>query len=328
MSYQFSWTKQNAQGEVEPASDYISKQEIIEIAEALNRRRKLAFIEPLTPYDTPKIAGYNLSRLETQLSTIVGIATFTGTPLDEKPFKRSWLNPTPGTDYNKEITLVPKADSVIIYNLINGTGNFSRHNNNEKFARATHINELRKAVKILSKGCWQSTLGFLTGISSAEPNSQFYYPAIHKSDSMEVRSIARTPIKSGNDLGLKNVTVTDESSIMLTADCDCQIAIYHCLRPADLTSNQATWTSYNSQTNSNWSQPGGLGAGDAELIGTLNLQAYQAGTLSGAAVKNTLQKMVDGAPANFIAARTDTGNEFISLSGCVNTVWEINTPPA
>lgn len=59
----------------------------------------------------------------------------------------------------------------------------------------------------------------------------------------ELRALSFSILRSGSSpiLGLTNVTARLSSELELTADTNCQVEVYHCLRSLDFISDAPTW---------------------------------------------------------------------------------------
>jgi hypothetical protein len=142
----------------------------------------------------------------------------------------------------------------------------------------------------------------------------------------EVRSIGFALMRpaDASGRGLMDVAVRSGSSLTITVDKDCTAQAWHCLRPIMWASDPPTWNEYQPNANKAWTTPGGTGAGDATLIGSVALTADEPGSISSSALVSALQAMVDGAETNFLLRRADTGSPTINISGEVTIEFNLD----
>ena len=122
------------------------------------------------------------------------------------------------------------------------------------------------------------------------------------------------PGAAGQEPGLRGVDVLEGSRIEITADCDCDLAVYRCTRAIDFANDPPTWNQYAPAGAGAWSAPGGLGEADAEWMGQIHATSGQVASLGGEGVTAALQAVVDGALPNFTLARVDSGPETVGLT--------------
>ncbi len=168
---------------------------------------------------------------------------------------------------------------------------------------------------------------YSAGIISILPDTPWIPEAIANNGSDELRAIGfwidgygGEPPATGP---LGRVIVLDSSRIYLTAESDCSVAVYRCLRrEMNLATDPPTWNDYVPSDGKAWSSPGGLGSGDAESIGSISLTAYEEGYITGSAVANALQAQIDannfpyqGILGLFTLTRIDTSPYNIGITG-------------
>ena len=95
----------------------------------------------------------------------------------------------------------------------------------------------------------------------------------------------------------------------------------------DYVENRPTWRHYDPAGSGSWSSPGATGSGDAVFIGSLTLSANVGNSLSGSNLAAALQAMVDGTPQNFLARRSDSGDETIAIDGHLLIDFDLDSPP-
>ena len=113
----------------------------------------------------------------------------------------------------------------------------------------------------------------------------------------------------------------------ITADTDCTIEVYHCLRPINFFDNRPTWNEYDPDSSTSWSSPGGLGTGDSVYAGSVELIADTPGSFSSTGLTDALQEMVDGAERTFLLRRSDTGGFGVGTTANVTIEFDLDTPP-
>ena len=243
-----------------------------------------------------------------------------------------WLWPVAGPDENKILVARnPGAGEVGLFEELNGTIDWTDPllTGGQTAVRTVHFNELRQAIEWLRRGRWQLPIYFSTGIFSLLPNTWWVGGAIANNDVDELRSIGFVLARTADQpaLGLTNVTLRAATLIELTADTDCEVEIYHCLREIDFTGDRPTWNEYDPSESAAWAQPGGTGQGDATLIGSLDLAAEVPGQLSNGALATAVQAMIDGLEQNILVRRSDIGTETIAISGELAVEFDLNSPP-
>jgi hypothetical protein len=345
MAYIPAWTNGNEQGRLEAAVHFARDDDAVELAAAVNRRRRLVYLfeqdfssqtgpgkpvraATLATQVPPPFMHFRGAITEDILEPEVG--GLGGQP--PTPAAMDWLWPIAGVDEDEVI--VPSAagpGEVALLEKLNGTDHWTDPvlTGGQTAIRAVHFNELRQAMEWVIRGRWRLPVYFTAGIISMYPNTPWVGVSIANNGIDELRSVGFAVIRTTDEppLGLTNVTVRATTRIELTADTDCQVEIYHCLRPIDFPSDPPTWNEYDPSESEPWSAPGGTGEGDAEFIGSLSLIANVAGQLSNAALADAVQAMIDGAEQDFLLRRLDTGYETIGISGELILEFDLDSPP-
>ncbi len=347
MAYNPTWSNGNASGRLEAGVHTVDLDDPNELASAINRRRSLTYQSqqdfssafysgadvkksPISTTSTPSASFDNLR--SNLINKIINAPNglMGGTPTS--PSEMDWLWPESGSDENKVIvSATPSEGEINIFDKLNGTTNWTDPTltSYETKIRAVHFNELRQVAEWLRRGRWELPIYWAAGILSVLPDTPWITEQLGNSASGELRQIGfvkiqdeSTPIK-----GLSNVTVRSSSYFEITADYDCNVELYRCLRPIDYIDEPPTWNEYDPPDDLAWDTAGGTGANDAVYIGSLSLTADEPNTLSNSAFATALQAMVDGAEKNFLVRRSDTGPEGVRISSGVVVDFDLNTPP-
>ena len=335
-----TWTNADAQGRLIPAEHWIKLSDAAELASAVNRRRRLIYLAE-QDFSSHVAAGRRV-----RASTLSGLApppfeslrqAFTQTLLvptpgglggsPPTPEAMQWLWPVAGPDENK--LLVPRwpaAGEVGLLEQLNPSGDWTDLLDERVDIRAVHFNELRQAAEWVVRGRWTLPVYFAAGLLSLLPDTPWISDSIANNGADELRSLALVLARSTENppRGLVDVTVRAATSVEITADTACQVELYHSLRPVDFAFDPSTWNQYDPSAALAWSAGGGAGAGDAVLIGQLQLQAGTPGTISNAALTQCVQAMIDGAEQNFLLRRGDTGQQTIAVSGRLIVEFDMN----
>ncbi len=346
MSYDPTWTNGNTSDRLDAGVHSVCLVDAQEIDASINRRRLLtyqneqdfsshlyggAFVRQSTvaTASSPPFDNFRDSLAEKILSPPFG--TFGGVP--PSPISMVWLWPVAGADVDKIIVSGGGSigeGQVGLFQKLNGTNHWTDQTLSEgnTSIRNVHWNELRQATEWIHRGRWELPVYFAVGIFSIVPDTPWVGGAIANNGVDELRTIGFAVIRTEDTpaKGLTEVTVRSSSKLELTADLDCTVQVYHCLRPIEFITNRPTWNKYDPGGGS-WSSPGGTGSGDATLIGSVSLTANTPGTVSGAGLTSALQAMIDGAEQNFLARRSDTGALTPQLTGTLTVDFEIDTPP-
>ncbi len=345
MTYTASWTNANAQGRLEPGVHRVRDDDPAELADAVNRRRRLVYLyeQDFSSQIAPGL-GIRAATVASQIpppfrnlrnnmtEDILSPASggLGGSP--PTPGQMDWLWPAADPDENKILVASnPQAGEVALMEKLNGSGDWTDPSlaGGQTHIRAVHFNEFRQSVEWITRGRWRMPMYLSSGIFSVLPNTPWIGDSIANNGADELRStgfvVART--SDSPPLGLTNVTVRATTRLELTADTDCEVEAYHCLRQIDFVSDPATWNEYDPSASAAWTTPGGTGAGDADYIGYVNLSADVTGQLSNAHLASATQALIDGAAQNFLLRRSDTGPETIGISAELVVEFDLDSPP-
>jgi len=345
MTYTPSWTNGNAQGRVEAGQHFICLSGALELTGAINRRRLLTYQtehdfssdvsagkhvrqSTLDAASAPPFDNLRCSFDDKILSPPTG--TLGGTP--PTPGAMDWLWPIAGGDENKIIVSgSPGEGEVALFQKLNGTSDWTDPTitAGATAVRSVHFNELRQVAEWVRRGRWQLPVYFAGGLFSSLPDTPWITDAIANNGTNELRAVGYAIIRTNEtpDRGLVNVSVRPSSYFEITADVDCSVEIYRCLRSIDFVSDPPTWNEYDPSASAAWATPGGTGSGDAALIGSLDLAADSPGQLSGSAMASALQAMVDGEEQNFLIRRSDTGPQTVSIEAELVVEFDLESPP-
>jgi hypothetical protein len=224
----------------------------------------------------------------------------------------------------------PDSEQVNLFAKLNATSNWTDSNlAADDSVRAVHCNELRQSIERLRWGRWELPIYFSAGIFSMLPDTPWLGEYIANNGADELRALGFSILRNGSNpiLGLANATVRASSELELTADTNCQVEVYHCLRNVDFVSDTPTWNDYDPSGSEAWATAGGLGSGDATSIGSMTLTADTAGMLSNSALQSALQNMIDGSEQNWLVRRSDTGSETINITGKFLVEFDLDSPP-
>ena len=338
------WTNGNSQGRLEGGVHSIMLADALELAGAVNRRRMLTYqlpqdyssqlfalshvrSGPIAQALAPPFDDLRQGIIQKLLSPPVG--TLGGYP--PSPQSMQWLWPLAGADENKVIVsgLSGVGDGeVSLLGKINAAGNWSDAAlaPGQSPVRAAHFNELRQAVESLTRGRWVMPIYIGCGIFSILPDSRWMGGIIGNNGGDECRQVCEISLQTasgGHTLGPGNVIVRPSSTIAITTDTACTVEVYRCLRDIDSANDGPTWNKFRPDAGIAWGQPGGLGAGDAELIGVLDCTSNQPAILSGQAVAAALQAMIGGQPQIVTVRRSDSGYETIAVSGELTVEFDL-----
>ncbi|MBN1942723.1 MAG: hypothetical protein JW849_05445 [Phycisphaerae bacterium] len=329
MSYTPAWTNADAQGRV-TNQQWIGLCDVQELAEAVNRRRRLVYLSEQSFDAAEMISVAPLPALREQIADTILLPAAGGLGGEPPtPEAMAWLWPV--ADENENGVLAPnEGGDVSLFEQLNGTSDWTDASLSAgDFAEAVHANELRQAVEWISRGRWTLPIYFTTGLFSLLPDTPWMGEAIGNNGSAELRSVGYAVFRAAGSpiRGLTGATARASSQIEITADTPCQVEVYRVKRPIDFAVNLPTWNEYNPGASLAWQTPGGTGPDDAAYVGTLNLSAGVPGTLTGEAVRQAFQAVLDGANQFFLLRRSDTGYPTIYVSGRVVVEFDLSTPP-
>ncbi len=329
MSYAATWTNANPAGQIEPGLHWIARSDEDELAQAINRRRLLTYQSEETFTASQAVETAPLIALREQIVSLLSAPTGSLGGSPATPELMDWLWPVDDGDEDKTVVASPAgAGEVNLFDKLNGASGWTDPSvAGGDSVRAVHCNEPRQAIEWQSRGRWELPIYFSAGIFSMLPDTPWLGEHIANNGSDELRAMGFAMLRDGTSptLGLTNVSARASSQLEITADTDCQIEIYHCIRPLDFTTNTPTWNQH--LPPSSWASPGGLGSGDTTNIGSMTLSAGVAGTLSTSALQSTLQNMIDGQEQNLLVRRSDTGYETINITGKIRVDFDLDTPP-
>jgi len=347
MPYTPTWSNGNAQGLLEPTVYFIKLSDAEEVADAVNRRRLLTYQAQqdfssqvnsgayvrhsiVANASAPPFDNFRDALSQKILNATTG--GMGGTP--PTPASMDWLWPETGTDENKIIVSGAAGvgeGQVGLFQKLNGTNHWTDATltAGQTAIRAVHFNELRQAVQWIRRGRWELPIYFAAGIISPLPDTPWIGEAIANNGTHELRSTGFLVIRVADSpaRGLVNVTVRSSSYLQITADADCTVAVYHCLRPLGFDADRPTWNEYDPSASAGWAAPGGTGGGDATPIGSIGLTADVPGNLSNVALTAALQTMIDGGEQNLLIRRSDTGSATIAVTGKVIIEFDLDSPP-
>ncbi|MFA6134547.1 MAG: hypothetical protein WC869_11085 [Phycisphaerae bacterium] len=330
MAYDPSWTNSASGDRLVAGVSPVRLCDVSELAAAINRRRQLTYQAEqvftsliysgaavrrslLSTAGAPPFNNFRANLLNNVLSPPTG--SLGGEP--PTPAAMNWLWPVSGSDENKIIvagTPSNPATHVSLLNNLNAGHTWTDGTLTPGVTpiRAVHVNELRQVVEWLSRGRWELPIYFCAGLLSALPDASWFGEIIANTGDVELQSVgyACFRLEGPPILGLTGVTVRSGSYIEITADTTCQVSVARCATPVDW-ENLPTWNNH----------PSPVG------IGSISLTADQPGRITGSAAASALQAIVDGAPADFIVARTDTGDDTIGISGRIVVEFDLATPP-
>jgi len=347
MSYSPTWTNANAQDRLDAGSHSICLSDADELADVINRRRLLTYqqqqdfssaIYSGAPVRKPLIASatappfHHLRRSLDQEVLSVSGGGMGGSPFT--PTSMDWLWPVSDSDENKIIVndnYGVGPGEVGLFQKLNGTTNWIDHAlvAGQSNVRAVHFNELRQAVEWITRGRWQMPVYLTAGIISVLPDTPWTGGAIVNNGFDELRTIGYPVMRTGETppRGIVNATVRPGSYLSITADVNCTVEAYHCLRSVEFSSDQPTWNEYDPSESLAWATAGGTGSGDANYLGSLALTANTPASLSTSALVTALQSMVDGGKQAFLFRRNDTSAENVGISVALVVEFDLDTPP-
>jgi len=347
MSYFPTWSNGNPQGRVDAGCHSVRLSDGQELAAGINRRRLLvyqseqqfsshlqsgAYLRKSTvaTSSAPPFDSFRLNLTGSILSPSVG--GLGGTP--PTPAAMDWLWPISGADENK--VLVSGAGGVEegqvgLLQKINGTGHWTDPTllAGQTPIRAVHFNELRQAIEWIRRGRWRLPIYLAAGIFSALPETPWTGGGVANNGTDELRALgyAVVRLEETPSKGLNNATVRSASGLKITADSDCTVGAYHCLRPVDWQSDPPTWNEYDPSADETWATAGGFGAEDSTYLGSVDLEADQPGVISNSSLSAALQAMINGSRQHFLFCRADTGTATVGLTAEVTVEFDIDTPP-
>ena len=345
MTYTATWTNANPSGRLEPGVHYVRDDDPGELADAINRRRRLVYLSE-QDFSSQIDAGLNV-RAAT-------IATQTAPPFDNlrdnividilspaaeglggtppTPGQMDWLWPVADSDEDKVLVATnPQAGEVALMAKLNQAGAWTDASlaGGQTAIRAAHFNEVRQAIEWITRGRWRMPVYISDGLFSLLPNTPWIGDSIANNGADELRGLGFVVARTSDSpaLGLVDAAARSTTKLELTADTDCQVEVYRCLRDIDFAGDPATWNEYDPSASAAWATAGGTGAGDASYIGAMGLTADVTGELTNSALTSAVQAMIDGAKQNFLFRRSDTGSETIDISAELVVEFDLDSPP-
>lgn len=342
MPYSPTWTNANTQGRVTPGHR-IRLCDARELAAAINRRRRLAYLDeqdfsshlhPLASVLSSTLARQAAPPFDSFRGSVVNLLFPAGGGIvwgePPSPISMQWLWPAGGEDADKVIvSSLPDPTQAGLMEKLNGTGDWTDPilMGASSDVRTVHVNELRQALEWMQRGRWTLPVYAPAGIFSAMPDTPWTGSLVANNGTDELRSLGFAFLRvDGNTVrGLADVTVRDTSRLEITADADCTIQALRCTRELDFSGDLPSWNQSRPGLSEGWTSPGA--ATDAEVLGEIGLSAGQAGVLSGSTLAGELQAMIDGRPQNFLFRRTDAGEETIGIRVQAVVEFDLNSPP-
>lgn len=347
MPYDPQWTHGDPDGQLTPGADRVHLVDAQEIAEAINRRRILTYqgtqdFSSRLYGDAPVRAStiayagpppFHNFRTSLHLSVLCPPGgSLGGDP--PTPTSMDWLWPVSDGDENKKLVsglTTPPPGTVGLLPKINGTNHWTDASLAPGVTgiRAVHFNELRKAVEYIRRGRWDLPIYWISGLFSLAPDTPWTAGMVAHTEVGELRNVGYAVFRGGQSppWGLTNLTVRSSSFLEVTADTDCTVEVFHCLRPIDFEDWGATWNEYNPGTSSAWATPGGTGPGDSVSLGTVALQADVPGQITGSALAEGFQAIADGAEQNFLIRRVDIELWTVAVEARVVVEFDLHSPP-
>ncbi|MDY6913367.1 MAG: hypothetical protein SVT52_02770 [Planctomycetota bacterium] len=347
MTYAPVWTNSNEQGRLDAAVHFIRISDAVELSVAVNRRYLLTYQNEQdfssqlyggAPVGSAAISSASappFDNLRDALAEEILDAPAGGLGGDPAtPSDMQWLWPEADDDEDK--VLVSGAGGVGsgqvgLFQKLNGTDHWTDPalTAGQTAVRSVHFNELRQAAEWIRRGRWTLPVYFAAGLFSPLSDTPWIGETIANNGANELRSLGFAILRTDEEspLGLADVTVRASSFLELTADVDCTVEVYHCLRPVDFSGSPPTWNEYNPAASAAWASPGGTGQGDSTLIGSIGLSAGLPGSLSNSALAAALQAMVDGDEQNVLIRRGDTGWQTIAVTGRLVIEFDLDSPP-
>ncbi len=345
MTYSPTWTNADAQGRLTGGVHLVRDDDPAELAGAVNRRRRAVYLDgqdfssqiaPGEPVRAATVAGQSPPPFENLRDNITAtilspaVAGLGGTP--PTPAAMDWLWPVADADENDILVATnPQAGEVALLDKLNGLGHWTDSPlvAGQTNVRAVHFNELRQAIEWITRGRWRLPVYLTAGLFSVLPNTSWIGESLANNGTDELRCVGFAVARTADSppLGITNAAVRSDTKLELTADTDCQVEVYHCLRTIDFVDDPPTWNEYDPSASASWATAGGTGQADATLLGSINLTANVTAALSGAALTSAVQAMIDRDEQSFLLRRSDTGPETIAVSTELVVEFDLNSPP-
>ena len=340
MAYTPTWNNGTA-GRVVSAEHYVQETDAAELIEAVNRRRRLVYLDDRdysgehgqgTTVRARLIGGHEQAYHGLRAALVEEVITpacgrWNYDP--PTPLSMEWLWPLADDDEGKVIvTAEPGAGQVNIFQRLSEGSTWVGDVLAGRYIEAGHVNELRQALEWLRRGRWRLPVYPSGGLLSLMPNDPWIGSTLGNNGSDELRSggpvLVRDPAQPL--LGLAGVTVAD-AWLDIWTDVTCHVAAYRILRAMDFEFDRPTWNQYGPARNLSWQQPGGLGAQDSVYIGEILVPANTTVRLQGAGLVEAVQAVVDGAEQGLLFRRYDVGYEAIAFTALLGVEFDLATPP-
>jgi hypothetical protein len=346
MAYNPAWSNGNANGRLSAGQHHVRLCDAAELAAAINRRRLLTYwsawdfsshLYSLAPVRDSTLDSALWPPFDHLRGAITGSVLYPtpgakgGQP--PTPTSMEWLWPVSDGDEGKRLVsglTPPGPDEVGLVQKLNGTNHWTDPNLQPAATaiRAVHFNELRQALEWVRRGRWDLPIYWCSGLFTIAPDTPWTAEVVANNGTDELRNVGYAVFRGVESppLGLVNATALSGSYLEVTADTDCTVEVFHCLRPIDW-EWLASWNEYNPHTGAAWASPGGTGPGDSTSVGSVALTAGVPGQISGGNLTAALQNILDGAVQNFLIRRVDVGWVTAAVSSRVVVEFELNAPP-
>ncbi len=344
MSYNPAWTNGDAGGRLIAGQHRVRLCDAQELAAAINRRFLLTYqtawdfsshLYPQAPVreatlDSALYPPFDHFRGAMTIDVLnPPLGTMGGQP--PTPADMQWLWPVNDGDEGKRLVSgAPGPDEVGLLSKLNGTGQWTDANLQPAATaiRAVHFNELRQIVEWVRRGRWDLSIYWMSGLFTILPDAAWTPGVVANDGTNELRNVGYAVFRddASPPRGLVNATALSGSYLEVTADADCTVEVFHCLRPIDW-EWPSTWNEYNPHIGAGWASPGGTGAGDSTSVGSVVLTADEPGRITGGNLTAALQDILNGAEQNFLIRRLDTEYGSVSVTSRVVVEFELDTPP-
>ncbi|MDD4892081.1 MAG: hypothetical protein PHU85_19335 [Phycisphaerae bacterium] len=324
MSYQLSWTHQDANGHVQPGEP-IHAADIVELRAAIDRRLKVVFDpDHRWPMELDAAAGdwiscAHIEAIRDGFAALVPAASYFVHDAGwwQDSVWARWLCPRAGGDEDKIIVpdaRPPGAGELGFFAAVNG-GEAWTGSPAGAFPAAVYVNEPRDATLLLTRGRYIFRAGDGGGAAASKdlPEGLWYPPAVARDGNDELhswfggRQWLWPTDGAGGYLGPRGQGLTVRSATMrlLPEGRDLKVKLWHCRRNVNPAS--FSWTQFDADAGLSWSTPGGTGAGDATQLASLDLVDSTWTELTG--LTPLLQQMFDGdiEPTFMLTPDEDTG---------------------
>ena len=357
-TYNPAWTNADSNGRVD-STCYHGRGDLDEIAAAINRRRLLVIQEPWD-YDAlldvrPYVSQYVIDD-STESPAADNALNFRQAVIDRillaapgrdtyyvpsNPSSLAWLWPLADADENKTVVTwlgSPSPTQVGLFNRLNGSPGWTdpaivANATHTSPARAVHINELRQALEWLRRGRWVLPMYWNVGLFTGMPNVPWFGSLLTYDGTSEARALGVVRPHIG-PRGLHGVRAI-AASVSITFSAACVVEMRQVLRSISFDDDWPTWNHYRGDSGLPWSQPGGCGAGDSEVVfGPAPVSAGVPlvidGANGGSGWLPTWQSVLDqDSSPFFLLRRLDAAAGLVDiLSASLTLTFELDSPPA